>query len=48
MMKIGHAYRPTDNRYLAIAEKHKGKDYLGVYDAGDMYNLVRVSQLSHN
>jgi hypothetical protein len=37
----GHAYR-HDRRYLAIAEQHKGKEILAIYDAGDMYNLIRV------
>lgn len=39
--RAGHAYR-HDRRYLAIAEQHKGKEVLAIYDAGDMYNLVRV------
>lgn len=37
----GHAYR-QDRRYFAVAEKHKGKESLAIYDAGDRYNLVRV------
>jgi hypothetical protein len=41
----GHAYR-HDRRYLAIAEQHKGKETLAIYDAGDMYNLIRVRGLN--
>lgn len=38
---LGHSYR-QDRRYFAVAEKHKGKESLAIYDAGDQYNLVRV------
>jgi WD40 repeat protein len=33
----------ADGRYFALAERHKSKDTLGVYDALNDYNLVRVS-----
>ncbi|KAG7558251.1 hypothetical protein FFLO_02814 [Filobasidium floriforme] len=35
-----HSYR-QDRRYFAVAEKHKGKESLAIYDAGDQYNLIR-------
>ncbi|KAL7421320.1 hypothetical protein Q5752_004205 [Cryptotrichosporon argae] len=35
-----YAYAP-DGRYLAIAERHGGKEHVGVYDAHDGYRLVR-------
>jgi hypothetical protein len=41
LFDTGHAYR-HDRRYLAIAEQHKGREVLAIYDAGDMYNLIRV------
>lgn len=28
-----------------LAERHKSKDTIGVYDAGDSYKLVRVRHL---
>lgn len=34
----------ADSRYLAVTEKHLGKDYIGVYDILDGYNLLRVSR----
>ncbi|WWC88231.1 uncharacterized protein L201_003136 [Kwoniella dendrophila CBS 6074] len=40
-----HTYSP-DNRYMAIAEKHLGKEYIGIYDVIDTYHLVRHFQLS--
>ncbi|CAL1695316.1 unnamed protein product [Somion occarium] len=36
----GYGFRP-DGRYLIIAERHKSKDTLGVYDASELYRLVR-------
>lgn len=36
----GYTYSP-DSRYLAVTEKHLGKDYIGVYDILDGYNLLR-------
>ncbi|CAD6578630.1 MAG: hypothetical protein TREMPRED_002234 [Tremellales sp. Tagirdzhanova-0007] len=35
-----HTYSP-DGRYLAVAERHDGKDFIGVYDAAARYALVR-------
>ncbi|KAF6766529.1 WD repeat-containing protein 8 [Ephemerocybe angulata] len=36
----GYAFR-TDGRYFLLAERHKSKDTLGVYDASESYKLVR-------
>ncbi|KIK70863.1 hypothetical protein GYMLUDRAFT_974661 [Collybiopsis luxurians FD-317 M1] len=36
----GYAFR-ADGRYFALAERHKSKDTLGLYDASDAYKLVR-------
>ncbi|KAH9848272.1 YVTN repeat-like/Quino protein amine dehydrogenase [Lenzites betulinus] len=36
----GYAYR-KDARYFVLAERHKSKDTLGVYDAQEAYRLVR-------
>ncbi|KAH7912567.1 WD repeat-containing protein 8 [Hygrophoropsis aurantiaca] len=36
----GYAFRP-DARYFILAERHKSKDTLGVYDAANSYKLVR-------
>ncbi|KDR85322.1 hypothetical protein GALMADRAFT_274335 [Galerina marginata CBS 339.88] len=36
----GYAFR-TDGRYFVLAERHKSKDTLGVYDATQAYKLVR-------
>lgn len=38
----GYTYSP-DSRYLAVTERHLGKEYIGVYDILDGYNLLRVS-----
>jgi hypothetical protein len=38
----GHAYSP-DKQYFALVERHHNREHLCVYDAGDRYNLVRVS-----
>ncbi|OCF42844.1 hypothetical protein I317_03321 [Kwoniella heveanensis CBS 569] len=35
-----HTYSP-DYRYIAVAEKHLGKEYVGVYDVLDGYTLFR-------
>ena len=40
----GYAFRP-DGHYFVLAERHKSKDTLGVYDATDAYKLVQVSAL---
>ena len=37
----GYAFR-ADSRYFVLAERHKSKDTLGVYDAHEAYRLVRV------
>ncbi|KAH6916844.1 WD repeat-containing protein 8 [Coprinopsis sp. MPI-PUGE-AT-0042] len=36
----GYAFR-SDGRYFVLAERHKSKDTLGVYDASESYKLVR-------
>jgi WD40 repeat protein len=36
----GYAFR-SDGRYFILAERHKSKDTLGVYDAAESYKLVR-------
>ncbi|TBU44554.1 WD repeat-containing protein 8 [Dichomitus squalens] len=36
----GYAFR-RDSRYFVLAERHKSKDTLGVYDAHEAYRLVR-------
>ncbi|KAI0034262.1 quinon protein alcohol dehydrogenase-like superfamily [Vararia minispora EC-137] len=36
----GYAFR-RDGRYFVLAERHKSKDTIGVYDAADSYKLVR-------
>lgn len=42
---LGHTYSP-DSRYLAVAERHAGKETVGVYDVGLGYQLLRVSHVS--
>lgn len=34
----------ADGRYFVLAERHKSKDMLGLYDASESYKLVRVSR----
>ena len=41
---VGYAFR-RDGRYFLLAERHKSKDTLGVYDTADSYKLVRVCNL---
>ncbi|PPQ67059.1 hypothetical protein CVT25_005660 [Psilocybe cyanescens] len=36
----GYAFR-SDGRYFVLAERHKSKDTLGIYDATQAYKLVR-------
>ncbi|OAX44364.1 WD repeat-containing protein 8 [Rhizopogon vinicolor AM-OR11-026] len=36
----GYAFR-SDSRYFVLAERHKSKDTIGVYDTTDLYRLVR-------
>ncbi|THH10929.1 hypothetical protein EW145_g995 [Phellinidium pouzarii] len=36
----GYAFR-RDGRYFVLAERHRSKDMLGVYDAGDSYKQAR-------
>jgi len=38
---IGYAYR-KDGRYFILAERHRSKDTIGVYDASEGYKLSRV------
>jgi hypothetical protein len=28
----GYSFRPSDGRCLAVAERHSGKDHIGIYD----------------
>jgi len=37
----GYAFR-SDSRYFVLAERHRSKDAIGVYDATDCYKLVRA------
>jgi hypothetical protein len=37
----GYAFR-SDGRYFVLAERHKSKDTVGIYDATDSYKLARV------
>lgn len=39
---IGYAFR-ADARYFVLAERHRSKDTLGIYDVSDSFKLVRVS-----
>lgn len=41
LLLAGYAFR-KDGRYFVLAEKHKSKDTLGIYDATENYKLVRV------
>jgi WD40 repeat protein len=41
----GWGLRPTDKRYLALLERHKGRDCLGVYDTVD-WSLAKVFTLT--
>ena len=41
LCREGYAFR-EDSRYFVLAERHKSKDTLGVYDAHEAYRLVRV------
>lgn len=38
MLTAGYAWSP-DRRYLAVSERHHGKQYVGVYDAE---SIIRV------
>jgi hypothetical protein len=38
---IGYTFR-ADGRYFIVAERHRSKDTLGIYDATETYRLVRV------
>jgi hypothetical protein len=38
----GHAFR-QDGRYFVLAERHKSKDTIGVYDTANSFSLARVS-----
>ena len=40
---LGYAFR-RDGRYLALVERLKSKDTLGLYDASNAFKLVRVSE----
>ncbi|ORY78011.1 hypothetical protein BCR35DRAFT_342395, partial [Leucosporidium creatinivorum] len=35
-----YSFRPTDGRYLAVAERHSGKDHVGIYDCA-AWKLIR-------
>ena len=43
-VRKGHAFR-QDGRYFVLAERHKSKDTIGVYDTTNSFNLARVSVL---
>ncbi|KDQ16712.1 hypothetical protein BOTBODRAFT_238662 [Botryobasidium botryosum FD-172 SS1] len=43
----GYTFR-RDGRYLVLAERHKSKDTIGVYDATDLWKLVRHFPLPTN
>jgi hypothetical protein len=38
----GYTFR-ADGRYFVLAERHKSRDTLGLYDAAESYKLARVS-----
>lgn len=38
---LGYAFR-ADGRYFVLAERHKSKDTLGLYDTAELFKLVRV------
>lgn len=42
----GYCFR-ADGRYFLLAERHKSKDTIGLYDASDSYRMVRVSRISN-
>lgn len=42
LIHVGYTFR-ADGRYFVLAERHRSKDTLGVYDASDAYKLARVS-----
>jgi hypothetical protein len=42
----GHAFR-QDGRYFVLAERHKSKDTIGVYDTADSFRLARVGLYFH-
>jgi len=37
----GYAFR-ADGRYFVLAERHRSKDTLGLYDTAELFKLVRV------
>lgn len=41
IFNVGYTFR-ADGRYFVLAERHKSKDTLGLYDTADSYRLVRV------
>jgi hypothetical protein len=43
-IRKGHAFR-QDGRYFVLAERHKSKDTIGVYDTTNSFSLARVSLL---
>jgi hypothetical protein len=42
----GYTFR-ADGRYFILAERHKSKDTLGLYNAAESYRLVRVRRKSN-
>lgn len=42
LISTGYTFR-RDGRYFVLAERHKSKDTIGVYDAAEEYRLARVS-----
>lgn len=41
LIPTGYTFR-RDGRYFVLAERHKSKDTIGVYDAAEEYKLARV------
>ncbi|KAL8278653.1 hypothetical protein RQP46_008945 [Phenoliferia psychrophenolica] len=37
---LGYSFRPADGRYLAVVERHSGRDHIGIYDAA-AWRLIR-------
>ncbi len=44
LISLGYTFR-KDDRYFVLAERHKSRDTIGVYDARDGYKAARVSPM---
>jgi hypothetical protein len=42
IIRKGYAFR-QDGRYFVLAERHKSKDTIGIYDATNSFSIARVS-----